>query len=137
MTDWQWWADGIGAVEHAIDPALAEPVANTPTGPGRGAPSIAGTEDGVLGHAGQLLADLGRGLGQEGWLGLLDPVGLLDRQQAQRELRGNFEIIDPAHPPAPGTAAPNRSPRKSSSAPPGCTRTSGWIAPTCTSGSAR
>jgi hypothetical protein len=101
-------AGGLSAVEHWLDPAQAEPVAGTPTGPGRTAPVIPGTEAGVLGHLGTLATDLGRGLGQEGLMGLLDPVGMMDRQQAQRELAGNFEIIDPAHPPAPGTAAPNQ-----------------------------
>jgi Effector protein len=105
---WQGAAEGISSVEHWLDPALAEPVAGTPTGPGRTAPVIPGTQAGVMGHLGQLAGDLGRGLGQEGLMGLLDPVGMLDRQEAQRELRGNFDIIDPAHPPAAGTAAPNQ-----------------------------
>ncbi|MCA9678169.1 MAG: hypothetical protein H6708_16030 [Kofleriaceae bacterium] len=108
MDFFQLAAQGLSSVEHAIDPAMAAVTPGQVTGPGRAAPTIDGTPEGVLGHLGQLAGDFGRGLSQEGLSGIFDPIGMLDRQEAQRELRGNFDIIDPAHPPAPGTAAPNQ-----------------------------
>lgn len=50
---------------------------------------------GFLGGVGQTIGDLGRGLSQEGLSGLLDPAGMLDRQDAQRELAGQFNIMNP------------------------------------------
>ena len=93
MVSWADVAGGISSVEHAIDPAMAEPVAGTPTGPGRAAPTIAPTSGGVFGHLGQLASDLGHGIGQEGLMGLLDPVGMMDRQQAQRDLANRFDVV--------------------------------------------
>jgi hypothetical protein len=46
---------------------------------------------------GQSLGDLGRGLAEEGAAGLLDPLGVIDRQHAGRQLAGRFEVVDPAH----------------------------------------
>jgi hypothetical protein len=64
--------------------------AQQPTAPGQGA---SGPTD-LLGGMVQTVGDLGRGLQQEGLLGLLDPAGMADRQAAQRELAANFQIID-------------------------------------------
>lgn len=41
----------------------------------------------------QWMGDMWNGLGQEGLSGLLDPSGVVDRQEAQRELRGNFDVV--------------------------------------------
>lgn len=46
-----------------------------------------------LGGLGQTLGDLGRGLQQEGIGGLLDPIGLLDRQRAERDLSNRFQVV--------------------------------------------
>lgn len=89
MVTWADVAGGVSSVEHAIDPAMSAVPAGTVTGPGQAAPTIAPTEAGVLGHFGQLASDFGHGLSQEGLMGLLDPVGMMDRQEAQHELRGN------------------------------------------------
>lgn len=52
------------------------------------------TSDGsLLGDIGQTLGDLGRGISQEGIGGLLDASGMMDRQAAQRELSGNFQVV--------------------------------------------
>lgn len=66
-----------------------------------GAKSVAGEAwDALSGWAGekwdgakQWMGDLWNGVGQEGLGGLLDPSGMMDRQDAQRELRGNFDIV--------------------------------------------
>ena len=50
---------------------------------------------GFLGEMGQAIGDIGRGLSQEGLSGLLDPAGMIDRQQAQRELADQFQIMNP------------------------------------------
>lgn len=50
---------------------------------------------GFLGSVGQTIGDLGRGLSQEGLSGLMDPMGMLDRQDAQRELAAQFDIMNP------------------------------------------
>ena len=44
---------------------------------------------GRLGHS---VGDLGRGLHQEGLTGLLDPLGVIDRQQALRDLSSRFQV---------------------------------------------
>jgi hypothetical protein len=45
------------------------------------------------GQAGQFLGDLTRGFGQEGLSGLLDFSGMMDRQQAQRDLSTRFQVV--------------------------------------------
>ncbi len=50
---------------------------------------------GFLGSVGQTIGDFGRGLQQEGLSGLVDPLGMLDRQDAQRELADRFHIMNP------------------------------------------
>ena len=56
-----------------------------------------GKPDSFLGQIGPGLGDLGRGLSQEGLSGLLDPAGMLDRQDAQRDLAKKFEVVGPEH----------------------------------------
>lgn len=41
---------------------------------------------------GQTIGDFGRGIAQEGLAGLFDVSGMLDRQDAQRDLAGSFDI---------------------------------------------
>lgn len=55
--------------------------------------AAAGQPDSFFGRLGQGIGDFGRGLGQEGLGGLLDPTGMLDRQQAQRDLAGRFQVM--------------------------------------------
>ncbi len=45
------------------------------------------------GQAGQFIGDFTRGLGQEGLSGLFDLGGMLDRQQAQRDLSTRFQVV--------------------------------------------
>lgn len=67
---------------------------------------------GFLGGIGQTIGDFGRGLEQEGLSGLIDPMGMLDRQDAQRELANQFNILDPSQmvsgPGGPGAYAGNQ-----------------------------
>ena len=49
--------------------------------------------EGFWGQAGQSVGDVYRGLKQEGVMGLLDPRGMMDRQQAQRDLSDRFQVI--------------------------------------------
>ncbi len=67
---------------------------------------------GGLGDFGQTIGDFGRGLAQEGLSGLIDPKGMLDRQQAQRELADQFNILNPEEmvsgPGGPGAYAGNQ-----------------------------
>lgn len=46
-----------------------------------------------FGRLGQSIGDLGRGLSQEGLGGLLNPAAMMDRQQAQRDLAGRFQVL--------------------------------------------
>lgn len=46
-----------------------------------------------LDSAKQFGSDLWNGLGQEGFGGLFDPVGMMDRQAAQRELADRFDVV--------------------------------------------
>lgn len=52
-------------------------------------------EQGFFGGLLQSAGDLSRGLRQEGLGALLDPSGAIDRQKAQRELAGMFNVVDP------------------------------------------
>lgn len=58
-----------------------------------GAPAQAPQPHDPLSQIGQTVGDLGRGLAQEGLAGLLDPVGMMDRMQAQRDLSDRFQVV--------------------------------------------
>lgn len=52
-------------------------------------------DDGFLGSFGHTLGQIGRGVQQEGLMGaLLDPSGMMDRQDAQEELADRFNITE-------------------------------------------
>lgn len=55
--------------------------------------AAAAQPDSFFGQLGQTIGDVGRGLSQEGLSGLLDPGGMMDRQQSQRDLSGRFEVL--------------------------------------------
>ncbi len=55
--------------------------------------AAAAQPDSLWGSIGQGIGDFGRGLSQEGIGGILDPGGMLDRQQAQRDLAGRFQVM--------------------------------------------
>lgn len=61
--------------------------------PGEG-PATEANAEGLWGRIGQTVGDIGRGISQEGIGGVLDPLGMLDRQQAQRDLSNRFEVLD-------------------------------------------
>lgn len=46
-----------------------------------------------LDGAKQWMGDMVNGFSQEGLGGLIDPMGMMDRQDAQRQLAGNFDIV--------------------------------------------
>jgi hypothetical protein len=50
--------------------------------------------DSWWGRVGQTVGDLGRGVQQEGITGVLDPTGMVDRQEAQRDLSDRFQVVD-------------------------------------------
>ena len=86
--------DAIGDVGGAIWDAVApnfQPV--DPQRGSQGAPRGGQSDGTFLGDLGQTLGDVGRGLSQEGLGGLFDPSGMMDRQSAQRELAGNFNVV--------------------------------------------
>jgi len=85
------WDSAIGGA----GPTTAGPVAQAPQAGGQDAPQqqAGGGDSSLLGQAGQTIDDLGRGLQQEGIFGLFDIGGMLDRQEAQRELAGNFKVV--------------------------------------------
>lgn len=76
---------------RAIESATAHPAqVDAPSGtPREDAPQ------GFLGGMMQSVGDFSRGLSQEGLGALLDPAGAVDRQRAQRELAGMFNVMNP------------------------------------------
>jgi len=79
--------DWLGHGPNTSDAATAAP--------GEGPAAESQRPAGLFGRIGQTIGDLGRGLSQEGLGGLLDPMGMLDRQQAQRELSNRFQVVGP------------------------------------------
>lgn len=77
---WDWVAD---QVHGPVDPEQGS----------QGAPLPHTSDGSLLGDVGQTLGDVGRGLSQEGIFGLLDPVGMMDRQDAQRDLASRFNVM--------------------------------------------
>ncbi len=75
-----WWGAANTADAVTADTANAHAVAAQP--------------DSLWGQIGQGVGDLGRGVMQEGLGGLLDPTGMLGRQQAQRDLADRFQVVD-------------------------------------------
>lgn len=53
----------------------------------------AGQPQSALGQAGQTIGDVAGGIASEGIAGLLDPVGMMDRQRAARELQSKFDVV--------------------------------------------
>ena len=62
--------------------------------PGEGNATDAHDPDSLWGEIGQTIGDIGRGVSQEGLGGVLHPFGMLDRQQAQRDLSNRFSVVD-------------------------------------------
>ena len=82
--------DFLGPAIDAVRPHFE------PVDPERGSQGAArpGESDGsLLGDIGQTIGDFGRGISQEGLAGLLDPSGMMDRQDAQRDLASRFNIM--------------------------------------------
>ena len=100
MGGWLDMAKEVMGLQHEADPAQMVVPPGGVTGPNLPAPAMPQTDAAGKGVLGQTLGDFGSGLMQEGLGGLFDITGMLDRQEAQRELAGNFQIIDPANPPA-------------------------------------
>lgn len=58
-------------------------------------PSPRDNDPGLFARPMQMINDLGSGIAQEGVLALLDPLGAIDRQDAQRDLASRFDIVEP------------------------------------------
>lgn len=87
-----WLTEGVEGVYDDVRDAVHGPV--DPTEGTQGG-SMGYTSDGsLLGDVGQFFGDVGRGLSNEGIGGLLDPVGMMDRAAARRELASRFNVID-------------------------------------------
>jgi len=80
----------LGEMWDAVRPHF-EPV--NPEQGSQGAARPGESDGSVLGGIGQFVGDFGRGLSQEGLGGLLDPAGMMDRQNAQRELASRFNVL--------------------------------------------
>jgi len=98
--------DPFGAAVDLFHNAHRPPEAATHGDAAREAPPITG---GPLGMLNRGIADFGRGLFQEGLTGLLDPAGMIDRQEAQRELAGRFHVRAPGEAVDPHAAGNNVS----------------------------
>ena len=86
----------LGGEQETTSKESAPNQTATPIGSGPQAASP--QEPGFLEQAGQTLGDLGRGVAQEGVLSLMfDRRGMMDRQQAQRELAGKFDVVPDDH----------------------------------------
>ena len=88
-------ADGASAAAHSAGEWLGHgaDASNPVTAESANAHAAAAQPDSLWGRLGQSVGDLGRGLEQEGLGGLLDPGGMIDRQQAQRDLAGRFQVV--------------------------------------------
>lgn len=90
-------------IQHTVQHALHPNPGTLPSGShspvqqgGLTAPGITGANPGsLLSRIGQGIGDIGRGISQEGLGGLVDPAGIIDRQRAQRELAGKFQVVGP------------------------------------------
>jgi len=58
-----------------------------------GSDAVAAQPESLWGRIGQGVGDVVHGLQQEGLGGLLDPSGMMDRQQAQRDLANRFDVV--------------------------------------------
>jgi hypothetical protein len=77
---WDWLAD---EVHGPVDPEQGS----------QGEDLAPGSDGSFFGDVGQFVGDIGRGLSQEGIGGLLDPFGMMDRQDAQRDLASRFNVM--------------------------------------------
>lgn len=58
-----------------------------------GSDAVAAQPESLWGRIGQGVGDVVHGLQQEGLNGVLDPSGMMDRQQAQRDLANRFDVV--------------------------------------------
>lgn len=93
MFGWMEPLAGVVAAQQAQQQSAHEAIHGAPAPVAQGdAPRDAPASPGLLGSMMQSITDLGRGIGQEGLAGVLDPQGMLDRQAAQRELASRFHV---------------------------------------------
>ena len=91
--------DGISETYHSASKAVSNWLGSAPntsdaaTAAG-GDALYDGEPDSWWGGVGQSIGDFGRGLQQEGIAGLLDVGGMMDRQDAQRDLSDRFQVVD-------------------------------------------
>jgi hypothetical protein len=89
-----FWDDVLGEENaEAVSSWLGTPETGDGATAAGGSSATAEQPDGLWGQVGQFVGDVGRGLSQEGIGGLLDPGGMMDRQQAQRDLSDRFEVV--------------------------------------------
>jgi hypothetical protein len=82
-----WLGDVVGAGPSASAPHEAADDAHT-------AHPSHDDSGGLWGSIVQGVGDLGRGVQEEGLEGLLDPLGAINRQDAQRDLADRFNVSD-------------------------------------------
>lgn len=80
------------AVQGWLGPAAPTSDAGN-AAPGSGSAQDAHNPTSWFGRLGQSVGDIGRGVQQEGLGGLLDMGGMLDRQDAQRDLSNRFQVM--------------------------------------------
>lgn len=86
-------AGGLTVDPQAVRRFLGTPETADAATARAGEGNVQGGPTDFLGQLGQTIGDLGRGLSQEGLGGLLDLSGMMDRQQAQRDLSNRFQVV--------------------------------------------
>ena len=87
-----WLTEGAESIYDGVRDVVHGPV--DPAEGTQGGPMGYTSDGSALGDVGQFFGDLGRGLSSEGIGGILDPVGMMDRAAAHRELASRFNVID-------------------------------------------
>lgn len=87
------WMDPRAVAQWQFQSGMAGPATNDAPDAQAGQLAQAAQPQSSFGKAGQWLGDFTRGMQQEGLSGLLDMGGMLDRQQAQRDLSSRFQVV--------------------------------------------
>lgn len=82
-----------GPTQADVEKFLGQPQTHDKPTAKPGSDAVAAQPKSLGGQVGQTIGDIGRGIHQEGVDGLLDPAGMMDRQQAQRDLSNRFQVV--------------------------------------------